>query len=75
MFSTRSRIITAEEWRVDWIRPGLTRIRNRQLSAYFSSEVLAKLAVPGNCLDFVCHWIAPDGMTSTFAFEHTSMPL
>src|SRR5438094_9621468 len=64
------RIIMAEYWRVE-----LTRIGNRELPANFSSEVLANLAVSRNCLDFIRHGIAPERMTSAFAFEHTSMPL
>jgi hypothetical protein len=53
----------------------LSRIGNGQLPANFSSEVFANLAVPRNCLDFIRRRIAPDGMTSSLAFEHTSMSL
>ena len=51
-FSTRSRIIIAEQSCVEWNRLPYLRIGNRELPVNFSGEVLADLAV------FAIAWIS-----------------
>ena len=59
----------------DPIAPAEQVVNFSTVSVVGAHGVLANLTMPWNCLDFIRHWIAPDGMTSAFAFKHTSMPL